>query len=287
MKQIWRSLTVLLCVALLSSVGSFLERPHIGFSLYSKFAPKDALCLAQMDGWEEETVSLTLDELKADPRVTFSSTLMLVNAEHPLPQDYVPQLEEYNGAKMHPLMVPAYVALRDATVEATGERIYVSSDFRTKEEQEAIIAESEAGIAAPVGCSEHEAGLALDVYAPYYGGINFPESAAGMFVNLRCEDFGYIIRYPRDKEHITGISYEPWHLRYVGVPHAKCIMESGLALEEYLTSYQPSVWYDIGDGYYVLRTEASAVTLPIGMDACTVSPDNMGYLILTLHLAGM
>lgn len=275
---------MLLCVALLSSVGSFLERPHIGFALYSRFAPKDALCITQMDGWEGDTVSLTLDELKDDPRVSFSGILMLVNAEHPLPQDYVPQLQEYNGAKMHPLMVPAYVALRDATVEATGERIWVSSDFRTREEQEAIIAESEEGIAAPIGCSEHEAGLALDVYAPYYGGIHFIKSGAGMFVNLRCEDFGYIIRYPKSKEHITGISYEPWHLRYVGVPHAKRIMDSGLALEEYLTSYQPSVWYDIGDGYYVLRTQDTVLTLPANMESCTVSPDNMGYYFFTIRL---
>lgn len=277
-------LLVLLCVVLLSLVGSLFNRPYTCFLLYSAVAPKKSLDVVPLGEWEGRTEVLTREDWDEDARVTFSCTLMLVNAEHPLPEDYVPQLQEYNGAKMHPLMVPAYVALRDAAVEATGKRIFVSSDYRTKEEQEAILAESEEGIAAPVGCSEHEAGLALDIYTAYYAGANFTESATGRFVNLRCADFGYIIRYPKAKEAITGISYEPWHLRYVGAPHAKHIAESGLALEEYLAAYVPSVWYDIGDGFYVLRTRETTVALPEGMDSCAISPDNMGYYFFTVHL---
>lgn len=279
----WRML-LLLCVVLLSAVGSSFSRPNVCFLLYTQTAPKQTLGAVPLGDWTGQTEVLSREDWEQDARVTASCTLMLVNAEHPLPEDYVPQLEEYNGAKMHPLMVSAYVALRDATVAATGKRIFVSSDYRTKEEQEAILAESEEGIAASVGCSEHEAGLALDVYTAYYAGAHFTESAAGRFVNLRCAEFGYIIRYPKAKESVTGISYEPWHLRYVGVPHAKRIAESGLALEEYLTAYQPEVWYALGDGYYVLRTGKATVALPQGMDSCVISPDNMGYYIFTVHL---
>ncbi|MEG0754458.1 MAG: D-alanyl-D-alanine carboxypeptidase family protein, partial [Angelakisella sp.] len=50
-----------------------------------------------------------------------------------------------------------------------------------------------------------------------------------------CADYGFILRYPKDKTHITEISYEPWHYRYVGVDHAKIIMEKGICLEEYLS----------------------------------------------------
>ncbi len=280
----WRMLA-LLCAVLLSLVGSSFSRPNACFLLYSACAPKKELATVPLGEWNGRTEVLTREEWERDSRVTVSCTLMLVNAEHPLPEDYAPSLQEYNGAKMNPLMVPAYVDLRDATLSATGKRIFVSSDYRTREEQAAIFSESEDGIASPVGCSEHEAGLALDVYTAYYAGIHFTESAAGRFVNLRCEDYGYIIRYQKAKESVTGISYEPWHLRYVGVPHAKRIAESGLSLEEYLSSYVPSVWYDIGDGFYVLRTQETAVALPEGMDSCMISPDNMGYYFFTVHLA--
>lgn len=285
MKRLQLHILVLLCVVLLSSVGSSFSHPNTCFLLYSALLPKRDFSAILLGEWTGRTEVLTDEDWATDARVTVSDTLMLVNAEHPLPEDYVPQLSEYNGAKMHPLMVPAYIALRDATAEATGKRIFVSSDYRTREEQEAIFAESEEGIAAAIGCSEHEAGLALDVYTAYYAGIHFTESTAGRFVNLRCAEYGYIIRYPKAKESVTGISYEPWHLRYVGAPHAKRIAQSGLALEEYLSSYLPSVWYDIGDGFYVLRTQQTTVALPENMDSCMISPDNMGYYFFTVHLA--
>ena len=50
-----------------------------------------------------------------------------------------------------------------------------------------------------------------------------------------CYEYGFILRYPKDKEDITGISYEPWHYRYVGREHARAIRESGVCLEEYVT----------------------------------------------------
>ena len=180
------------------------------------------------------TVEWTLDKLLADGRVTLSNNLLLVNSSHPLPEDYVAELVEYNGAKMHPLMLDPYISLRDDVQAKTGVRIYVASDYRTPEEQAAILAQEGNATAAQVGCSEHEAGLALDVYAPYCGGINFLRSPAGRMVNKICGDYGFILRYPKGKEDITGIDYEPWHIRYVGQPHAKLIMEHGLTLEEYL-----------------------------------------------------
>ena len=57
-----------------------------------------------------------------------------------------------------------------------------------------------------------------------------------------CQDFGFILRYPKDKEEITGIIYEPWHYRYVGKKHAAIIMENGLCLEEYLRDMEK--YYD-------------------------------------------
>jgi D-alanyl-D-alanine carboxypeptidase len=206
---------------------------------------------------------------------------MLINEAHPLPSDYQASLKEYNGAKMHPLMVDPYVALRDRVEKLTGVRIYVASDYRTSEEQEQIFAESEEGMALRVGCSEHEAGLALDLYAPHYAGESFLRSSAGRSVNRICSDYGFIIRYPRGKEDVTGISYEPWHLRYVGEPHAALMTRAELTLEEYLEALTPETWFSYGE-YMILRTAQSEVSIPKGWVSCDLSPDNLGYTVITL-----
>ena len=229
-----------------------------------------------------ETVEWTLDELLADERVTLSNNLLLINSSHPLPDGYVAELVEYNRAKMHPLMLDPYISLRDNVQAKTNVRIYVASDYRTPEEQAAILEQEGNATAAQVGCSEHEAGLALDVYAPYCGGINFLRSPAGRMVNKICGDYGFILRYPKGKEDITGIDYEPWHIRYVGQPHAKLIMEHGLTLEEYLDSLEVGTWYVCGE-YRFARLSPDAIKVPEGFTQCDISPDNMGYYVVTVR----
>jgi D-alanyl-D-alanine carboxypeptidase len=209
---------------------------------------------------------------------------MLVNLEHPLPEDYQADLEEYNGAQMHPLMVEQYISMRDAVQKKTGVRIYVSSDFRTPEKQAELLEQYGPDRAAPVGCSEHEAGLSLDVYAPEHASYEFLNSAAGRMVNRICHEYGFIIRYEADKTDVTGFNYEPWHLRYVGAPHAKLIAESGLAFEEYINALTPEIWYAYED-YYILRTSnTEELTLPASFSFCHISPDNTGYYIVTVEL---
>ncbi len=280
-KFLFPALSVLLAAAALFA-GLLLTRPALEYRVSRFFFRPSGMPLRQAEPLSGGRV-WTLAELRGEEKVTETLSLFLVNGTHPLPEDYTPELAEYNGARMHPSMVDPYIALRDAVQKKTGQRIYVSADFRTREEQEQILADSGAGIAAKPGCSEHEAGLALDVYAPYYGGAAFLKSPAGVEVNRRCAEFGFIIRYAEDKQEVTGISYEPWHLRYVGAPHAGWIAESGLALEEYLERLLPEVWYE-ADGYRVLRTSAEEVTLPEQWQSCEISPDNAGYYILTVKL---
>lgn len=226
-------------------------------------------------------VEYSISYLNQSKIATSSNVWMLVNTSHPLPQDYTASLVEYGGAKMHPFMVQPYIAMRDDVKAATGVRIYVVSDFRTSEEQHEILQSSQAGIAAQIGCSEHEAGLALDVYAPHYDGKQFLRSDAGRMINRICGEYGFIVRYPIGKENVTGISYEPWHLRYVGAPHAKMIMDSGLAYEEYLESFSPNTWY-FHENYYVGRFSAETVKLPRNWKNCEISPDNTGYYMITV-----
>ncbi|RFB18581.1 D-alanyl-D-alanine carboxypeptidase family protein [Bacillus sp. HNG] len=90
---------------------------------------------------------------------------------------------------------------------------------------------------AKPGQSEHQTGLAMDVTSDSVDNQlvqEFGETVEGKWVAEHAAEFGFIIRFQQGKEDITGYMYEPWHLRYVGVEHAKYMTEHGLTLEEYL-----------------------------------------------------
>lgn len=87
------------------------------------------------------------------------------------------------------------------------------------------------------GESEHQTGLAVDLSTSeidYRNSSDFADTAAGRWVAENAHKFGFILRFPEDKTDITGYSYEPWHIRYVGLTAAADIYEENLTLEEYL-----------------------------------------------------
>lgn len=99
-------------------------------------------------------------------------------------------------------------------------------------------------IVAPPGCSEHQLGLAIDVTSstlareedPLIEGFEFTDQ--GKWLKENAKMYGFILRYPKDKIDLTGISYEPWHYRYVGVNHAKKMSKQNLCMEEYVEVYE-------------------------------------------------
>ena len=269
------------CLVLLGASGTVVYHGEWWYPLLWRLSRSEAPSL-QEDTDDTGCRSWTLDELRA-AGATDTYALMLINDAHPLPAHFIPVLEEYNGARMYPLMLDGYISMRDAVQAKTGVRIYVASDFRTSEEQQELFEQSGSDVAAGVGCSEHEAGLALDLYAPRFDGERFLQSRAGRRVNNVCGDYGYIIRYPTGKEAVTGIEYEPWHLRYVGAPHSKMINDAGISLEEYLDFLKPSVRYVSGE-YLILRCAEDDIWLPDGWLSCEISPDNTGYYVITLRM---
>lgn len=173
--------------------------------------------------------------------------LILVNADHPLPENYSIQLKQLrNGQRVDERIYPPLQQMFD---DARAEGIYplINESYRTSQRQQQIMdqyvssfesqgmsrkeAEKKARtIVALPGTSEHELGLALDIIDEY----NADSTAVWQWLRENAWRYGFILRYPADKEAITGIDYEPWHYRYVGVPTAREITESGLCLEEYL-----------------------------------------------------
>ena len=127
-----------------------------------------------------------------------------------------------------------------------GITLYATSGFRSYATQKAIfnrkletMSERAANASvAKAGYSEHQTGLAMDIEGETTLGTGlteeFGESPEGIWVAKHCHEYGFIIRYPKGKTHITGSIYEPWHLRYVGKETALEINELGVTFEEYI-----------------------------------------------------
>ena len=234
----------------------------------------------------EQLEDHALDVLMADSRITFDQSLMLINTQYMLGEDFEPSISEYKDTTvyMNDCMLDAYAALSSAVKQKTGNKLYVSSDFRTSNEQQALY-DADPLTATLPGASEHQTGLALDVYVAYYSGDAFIKSPSGRFVNSNSWKYGFIIRYPSHGENTTGIRYEPWHIRYVGHPHADIIYNNHITLEEYVLSLEIGTWYD-ADGYLISRqrlSEGGTLTLPRDFDGCVISPDNTGCYIVTVE----
>ncbi|MCA1030310.1 M15 family metallopeptidase [Bacillus timonensis] len=181
--------------------------------------------------------------------------LSLVNKEQSLPVMYeptnlvIPNVRFSFGDQDIPkayIREEAAVALEKMFESASNEGmiLYAVSGYRSYERQLAIynsqvkrvgVEKAEQVVAVP-GHSEHQTGLAVDVTsktANFNLDTTFGDTPEGIWVSENAYKFGFIVRYPKGKEQITGYQYEPWHLRFVGEKAAKVIYENQLTLEEY------------------------------------------------------
>lgn len=171
--------------------------------------------------------------------------LVLVNADHPYEGAGREKLVKFPGTEIS-MEQEAAEQLTALLNTLPGDQIVLVSGYRTRREQEEIWDNSvrENGLeftkkyVAKPGCSEHETGLAIDLglKAEEIDFIRpaFPYEGICQKFREKAADYGFIERYQRSKEMVTGISAEQWHFRYVGVPHAGIIKEKDLALEEYI-----------------------------------------------------
>ncbi|HPM75160.1 MAG TPA: M15 family metallopeptidase, partial [Saccharofermentans sp.] len=222
--------------------------------------------------------------------VNVNQSLMLINDDYSIPGNFSAQISEYDDTDviMNDAIQEGYAQLSQAVTNNCNDNLFVSSSYRTREHQQELYDELGPEIASVPGRSEHETGLALDVYVMYYAGMGFIDSEAGQFVNSNCGDYGFIIRYPRWGKEITGYAYEPWHIRFVGFPHSQVIMDNNYTLEEYIESFSIGVYYDVGS-YLVARMPLDDVEIPneylSDLSSIVVSPDNTGYCFVTILIS--
>lgn len=235
----------------------------------------------QLEEAEVETTAISPEDLLADERCVWDQSLLLVNGEHLLPEGFGAEITPYKDTDvlMNACMQDAYAALSAEVRERFGQALYVRSAYRTAEEQQEEL-ETDGELAAPIGASEHQTGLAVDVYLPYYAGMAILKTEAGRWINDHAWEYGFIVRYPSYGTAETGFPFEPWHLRYVGKPHAEIMAQGCLTLEEYIPMLAPGVFYRYGD-YLISRQQGDTLSVPETFRSVTVSADNTGGWILT------
>ncbi|MGD9890831.1 MAG: D-alanyl-D-alanine carboxypeptidase family protein [Dehalococcoidia bacterium] len=152
-----------------------------------------------------------------------------------------------NNVQLRTQATDAVVRLID-DASREGHSLFVLSGFRTYQEQERILKDEIAAFGktvaekqvAPPGNSEHQLGLAVDVTserAPYELTEAFGTWPEGRWLADNAARFGYVLSYPLGKESVTGYIYEPWHIRYVGLPLSEEVAASGLTLTEFLPKH--------------------------------------------------
>ena len=182
---------------------------------------------------------------------------VLVSAAYPLTEEYDIELTTVGNRRIDVRVAPYLEAFMNGAKEAgyslqiiSGHRTFAKSaellenEIQNRMKYNGISREEAEVIAAkwvaPPGTSEHNTGLAVDVISMDYYSHHpdlepqFENDPEAIWMKEHCAEYGFILRYPKDKTEITGIGFEPWHFRYVGQEIATYIMEHHLTLEEYL-----------------------------------------------------
>lgn len=230
--------------------GATVETTH-GMAIEAKYSADDILAATQPNGTGEghtaagETVEFSRDDWK----------LLLINKQHSIPDGYEFPLGDIQTMKgtMHcdaRIIDDLLNMLQDAKEDNIILRI--CSPYRDLAYQEVLFNKKikfymnrgmsymeayqlGSRVVAVPAASEHRLGLALDIVSDTYTNLDegFADTPAGIWLAENSYKYGFILRYPKGKEDITGIDYEPWHFRYVGVDAAAVITEEGITLEEF------------------------------------------------------
>lgn len=213
---------------------------------------------------EDGLVSLTDDDTALSDQAEGSQAkfskddwrILLVNKQHPFPDDYEFPLGTISGSMrcderiIQPLLDMMKAARND------GVSLIICSPYRDRDRQTMLFnnkvdrymnagmsymdAYNLASQAVTVpGASEHQVGLAIDIITDGYSSLDegFGDTVAGKWLAANSYKYGFILRYPAGKEEITSIEFEPWHFRYVGVDAATIMAQNDMCLEEFWNTY--------------------------------------------------
>lgn len=296
-------------------------------AVYPDYVPENEQEISsseQDDASDVEGVPYGYIYTTADIKDTYSGDLILVNITHPyvfentpsavrtpvIESVYAKKSSSYSVSNMNVTMdtvaIEAFNKMMDDfyAYNSNKKTIIVTQGTRTYEEQQQMLnlkieqfGENQT-IAQQPGFSEHHSGLAMDI-STYVGGVmgTFTGENEYSWVFENAHKYGFILRYPQEKEDITGISYESWHFRYVGVPHAQYMYQNSLTLEEYIDILAMYPFESIQLQIATDQANYSVYSVPVVSDGTKVpvptidkgefvlSGDNSGHIIVTVKNA--
>ncbi len=199
-----------------------------GVSSDSRSAPTDEV--SSSDESQSEIKEAEGHKVEVIEGRTYIDGILIVNKTYSVPETYAPGMDSTAEEAFYNMAGDAY---------ADGIVLYICSGYRSYDEQEQLYntyaaergVEDADEVSSRPGHSEHQTGLCMDVNTTEFSFEGTPEA---IWLEKHCADYGFIIRFPKGKESITGYAYEPWHIRYVGEAAAKEITSQGICLEEYL-----------------------------------------------------
>lgn len=230
----------------------------------------------------------------------YQGDLLLVNKKHPVREesvksDIVNLFEQKDLIQGYGLL-DTNIRLSKSVAQtflkmiedAKGDKVnsfLISSGYRDFEEQQVLYQQKGSDYALPAGYSEHNLGLSLDIGSTE---AEMSTASEGKWLKENAWKYGFILRYPEDKTEITGIQYEPWHFRYVGMPHSAIMQERGFTLEEYIDFLRDNqnLVTEIDEKYYEVTyhpvSEDTAIELPADRKY-EISGNNIDGVIITME----
>ena len=237
-----------LWLAISSLISIFSEEQDTNINTENENEPKQQTNSISNEATQVSS-NVNVSNINANIEVLQQWNLKLVNKDNSVNRDYVPELEEIDDGVMFDKRAISYLKdMINAMYKENITNVWVASAYRTYDRQEELFNnkvqyyknegndQEEAEKLAQMlvqrpEMSEHNLGLAADFNKV---DNDFEDTKAFAWLQENAQDYGFILRYPKDKQDITGISYESWHWRYVGAEHAKVIKEKGFCLEEYI-----------------------------------------------------
>ncbi|MGG0763156.1 VanY-A/VanY-F/VanY-M family D-Ala-D-Ala carboxypeptidase [Bacillus paramycoides] len=269
----------------------------VGFYISPSFQKEIDVKIAEKDNKAKST---NTEKIEITEEQAYKGNLLLVNKDYPVKKDSI-RSDIINVAQNSELVrgygvldrnirlskdiVKKFLNVIDAAEKESVNHFLISSGYRDFQEQRQLYEEMGSDYALPAGYSEHNLGLSLDVGSTQKKMEKAPE---GKWIEENVWKHGFVLRYPKNKSNITGIQYEPWHIRYVGLPHSAIMQKKKFTLEEYLDFLKEKKEISTnveGEEYKVSYYKVSnntTINVPINQHY-EISGNNMDGVIVTVH----
>ncbi|AZV68660.1 D-alanyl-D-alanine carboxypeptidase family protein [Bacillus cereus] len=230
----------------------------------------------------------------------YKGDLLLVNRDYPVKKDSIRSdiininhnselVRGYvifdRNLRLSKDVVKKFLNVVDAAGKESVNHFLISSGYRDFQEQKQLYEKMGSDYALPAGYSEHNLGLSLDIGSTQKKMEKAPE---GKWIEENVWKHGFVLRYPKNKSNITGIQYEPWHIRYVGLPHSAIMQKRNFTLEEYLEflKEEKEVSTEVEGKKYTVSyykvSENTKVNVPANKQY-EISGNNMDGVIVTVQ----